>query len=253
MSREVAIIGCGPAGLLAAHAAVLADYSPVIYSKEANPSPIHPAVYLHQAIPDVSGEADVMTIAKWGSARGYAERVYGDPDRPVSFAFLATGGHDAWPLAPIYKHLWRLYSGAVREAEIGPEEAVALDWSYRTVINTAPASALCHAGHEFPSRPIWIEDGAPAYVRQNTMLYNGFSGFSPDWYRASDCFGVRSTEYAHRRANAREGVKVAGAGTDCDCHSTIIRVGRWAEWTPGVLLHHAFSKASRLFNLMGAS
>jgi hypothetical protein len=211
-------------------------------------------VYLHRSIPDVSFEVGEMTIAKWGDARGYAAKVYRDADRTVSFDYLRSGSHEAWPLAPVYKRLWSLYQGAVRECEIGPEEAVALDWNYETVINTAPAPALCREGHDFPRRPIWIEDGAPRYVGPNTMLYNGLPGrVHLGWYRASDCFGVRSTEYAHRRARGREGMKIGGTGTNCDCHPRIVRAGRWAEWKPGVLLHHAFETAERLFKLMEVS
>jgi len=241
VSREVAIIGCGPAGLLAAHAAVLADYHPVIYSLRAERSPIPPAVMIHAAIPEVSeSEPDARVMfTKLGDGHGYAAKVYGDPEHPTSWEKFTDGSRAAWALAPIYGRLWHLYRDLVKECEITPARARGLQREFATVINTAPLPSLCEGGHTFPSRPIWIKDHAPRWLPRDTMVYNGDERY--DWYRASDFFGVRSTEYATPMAGARKGVKVQP--TSCDCHPGMVRAGRWGTWQPGVLLHHAFDVA----------
>lgn len=83
-------------------------------------------------------------------------------------------------------------------------------------------------------------------VGRNSMVYNGDPRVA--WYRSSDLFGVKSTEFASAPPllagqKLREGMKVLP--TDCDCFPNIVRAGRWGRWKPGVLLHHAFETAQR--------
>lgn len=122
MSREVAIIGCGPAGLLAAHAAVLCDYAPTVLAARVEPSPTAPAVFIHRPIPDLcSAEPDaVVRFVKRGTSHGYAQKVYGDPEHPTSWEKFGAEAMPAWALAPVYGELWHLYSGAVRPRSAGP-------------------------------------------------------------------------------------------------------------------------------------
>lgn len=250
MSRDVAVIGCGPAGLLVAHAVALADYNPVIYSIEAKQSPVAPAVFLHRSIPEVSSDMpdEMIDMVKLGDGSVYARKVYGE-DRLTSWNKFVAGLHPAWALRPVYDALWYLYGGAVREVEIMPETIKELEDSFPLIINTAPARALCLSSlHSFPGKTIWIRDDAPPVVGPGTMVYNGTSD---PWYRASDLFGVRSTEYSRdpkhiKLEDRREGLKVLN--TDCDCHPTVVRAGRWGEWRSGVLLHHAFEKAQMMMN-----
>jgi hypothetical protein len=35
---------------------------------------------------------------------------------------------------------------------------------------------------------------------------------------------------------------------ECDCHPEIIRMGRYGEWTKGVLVHHVFERVESLMN-----
>jgi hypothetical protein len=249
MTKEVAIIGCGPAGLLAAHAAELQGFEPVIYSKEVRKSPHANATYLHAAIPELTSESPDANIrfAKVGDGSGYAAKVYGEADRPTSWEKFDEGCHPAWALAPVYGDLWSLYRGSVKRAVADDALAVELVRNYGLVINTAPANCLCHdMTHEFRSRDIWVKDGAPKGVPENTMVYNGSPRWP--WYRSSDIFGTRSTEYPCEAENhdpdLKRGIKVMG--TNCDCHPAILRAGRWGTWEPGVLIHHAFESVSKL-------
>lgn len=247
---EVAIIGCGPAGMLAAHAVVRAGHTPVIFSKTVERSPHARAVFLHHAIPDLTADEPDGQILfhKVGNGHGYAQKVYGDPEAPTSWEKFDAGHIDAWALAPVYADLWCRYSGMVKQMEAGPDEITALLDAAPVVINTAPLPDLCNDDkHVFPSRPIWIRDDLPHEVLSltNTMMYSGQPHH--DWYRCSDLFGTTSTEFAGEQEGARKGIKVLP--TSCDCHPAMFRAGRWGRWTPGVLLHHAYFQAERALDI----
>lgn len=247
MSTEVAVIGCGPAGLLCAHAASLLGMNPVIYSKEVKPSPIPGSVFLHRSIPEITTEQpdDMVDMIKVGTAEVYSRKLYGRPDVRTSWTKFSPGQIPAWALKPAYETLWELYSDRISEVEINSTRAGRLADTHDVTINTAPAWALCEGGHDFPSRPMWYVDGEIpsdwAWGRNsNAMIYNGLS--HNKWSRASALFGVQATEYPERPVGfAREGLKVLN--TNCDCHPNIIRAGRWGTWKPGILLHHAFEAA----------
>lgn len=247
---QVAIIGCGPAGMLAAHAASLAGRTPIIFAKEAAVSPHAKATFLHAPIPDLTSALpdEKINIFKVGSEAGYAQKVYGDHERATSWAKYAEGELGAWALAPVYADLWALYGSLVKSSEIGPGDIDSLVGSFPVVVNTAPAWCLCGNGdHGFHKRDIWVEGSAPASVNPNSMTYNGSALY--DWYRSSDIFGVRSMEYSTPGClspNPPNGIKVVG--TDCDCNPRVFRAGRWGTWRPGVLLHHAFERTSEFLN-----
>lgn len=239
---DVIVIGCGPAGLLAAHEVVLSGKVPTILSREVQPSPHAKAVFLHEPVAGISDkEPDArVVLRKVGAGHGYAAKVYGDPEAPTSWERFLEGHIDAWALKPIYGRLWELLHPFVRECEVNAEVAKDLAESFPLVINTAPAPALCRGRHKFPGKAIWVRDGLPISVLEldNAMIYNGQPGVG--WYRCSDLFGTKSTEFAHPVRGAREGIKVLP--TNCDCNPKIVRAGRWGQWQPGVLLHHTVER-----------
>lgn len=237
---KVAIVGCGPAGLLAAHAAVLADCQPIIYANRVEPSPNARGVYLHSPIPEITGRSPdgVIQFRRVGRREGYAAKVYGDPSARTSWERF-NGQFPAWSIEPAYKRLWNLYGGLVEGWMADPVSMVDLVGEFERVVMTAPLWTICRSNHDFPSREIWIKDGAPDCVKANEFVYNGEDGC--DWYRASDLFGRRITEYVWDQEGAVYGEKVLP--TDCSCWGPdVIRAGRWGEWKPGVLLDHAYHK-----------
>jgi hypothetical protein len=240
---DIGIIGCGPAGLLAAHAAVQAGYEPTLFAPGATPSPPAPGVFLHMAIPELADPArpdDNVTFRKLGRESVYARKVYGCVTA-TSWRKFTNGSYPAWALDPLYRQLWQLYGDLVQPGIVKGDDIKDFLESYRLTINTAPLERLCIGGHGFPRRRTWYVADAPNWVRHNEMVYNGLE--ENTWFRASKFFGRKLTEFAVEPSNGSgaQGMKVQP--TDCDCHPGMLRVGRWGTWQPGVLLHHAYLEA----------
>lgn len=240
---KIAVIGCGPAGLLAAHAAVLKGHEVKLWALEAKPSPHARATYLHRSIPELTS-ADPDAMIKFhavGSPMSYSQKVYGDPRRSTSWAtFARSGERPAWALAPVYEDLWERFERHVYEWEVTYRTIAGLHASFDLVINTAPAPAMCERNHEFKSHDIWVKP--ESWLPENTMCYNGLPGTNV--IRESNIFGAEATEYNVSVPGASKGIKVGG--TDCDCHPKMVRAGRWGTWKSGVLVHHAFEVADAL-------
>lgn len=265
----VLVLGAGPAGLLAAHAVALAGGEPVIFSapgEDGAPvkSELSGAIFLHEPVPDLtSAKPDgVIRFVKVGTREGYALKVYGSRFAPCSWDRFDEGDRPAWALQPVYEDLWGRYSGNIVPMKLDHESVKELIESFPSIVSTIPAPALCEVKadgrkrHGFASRPIWITDGATAATHammevmkaDNLIVYDGSHPNLATRYRASIIFGHASTEFTHEQADARAGMKILRA-TDCDCHREIVRAGRWGEWKPGVLAHHAFQKVwDMMFN-----
>lgn len=254
--RPVAILGCGPAGLLAAHAVALAGRPVAVFSKKSK-SPIGGAQFLHEAIPGVTNtEPDaVIQFVTRGTKQGYMEKVYGTnpleqppfvsfPDRPQS--------QPAWHLQEVYGRLWDQYEGAINDVSVSPkwldEEASTFD----LIISTIPLPLLCRsrAGMKpgncrFTVQEVLILNrNISGDCPNNSVLYNGDK--SPSWYRTSHLFGVGSTEWSLRSPKpplpdlATFQKPLLGV---CDCNPDVVRAGRFGEWKKGVLVNDAFRTA----------
>lgn len=259
--ETVAVLGAGPAGLLAAHAVELAGRQAVIFSEPHGDGLIHPsriagAIYLHTAIPDLtSGKPDAaLTFRKLGTREGYAFKVYGSRFAPCSWDKFEEGTTPAWALQPVYDELWRRFLPKMVPSVIDGIVLSELIDTFPMVISTIPPHAYCaHVTdgiHTFPSRPIYIEQRAiPDVEGDPEILYDGRLGVPSGRYRSSRVFGQASTEYMNPpRAPHVIGKKLLA--TTCDCFADeVVRAGRWGCWTPGVLTHHAFEKVwSKMFD-----
>lgn len=253
MAPRVTILGCGPAGLLAAHAAVQAGLDPVIYSvKKA--SVIHGAQYLHDHIPGLTDkEPDgMLSYTKLGTREGYAAKVYGDPDAPVSWDVFKEGDHPAWRMIEIYDELRRLYWPRVYNRVIGPEDIGPIADGADLTLCTLPASELCQRpAHKFDFQRVTISDRSQLDPSvENAIVYNGTA--EDRWYRTSSIFGHDGTEWSSHRGHPI-GEKIVGGikplRTDCTCHyrhSDFYRLGRFGQWEKGVLVSDAYKDAVQL-------
>lgn len=246
---NVVIFGCGPAGLLAAHAAAQAQLDFVIYSRKQK-SVMPGAQFLHTRIEGITGDQpdnDALFI-KVGPKEGYAAKVYGRRDAPCSWEEYGAGFHPIWNMGAAYDRLWDLYSDSIIDCDLDHLTISELRNNYKRdlIVSTVPAPLLCVAPdrHRFDSSRVWIRsERLPSDIRlTDTITYNGLPEVA--WYRQSILFGWRSWEFGHPVPRAAEGRKPLG--TNCDCCPDIARLGRFGTWRKGVLIHHAYKGAQRL-------
>lgn len=263
MSKPVAILGCGPAGLLAAVAARRAKRKVVILSMKKK-SPIGGAQYLHRAIPGLT-ETEPTAWVKHrvrGDALIYLAKAYGDGAQPdfVSFQHVADGmAQPAWNLRKAYDQLWEVLNGLIEPTQVSCTWLQDNRNKFSLIVSAVPRKALCvyhdpriqvqgNGTHRFEMQEIQILNrclpGGPEGP-DNTLYYDGSDGVS--WYRASRIFGTGSTEWGSAIRlpfPASEIVKVwKPVSTNCLCHSNmrnLLHVGRFGKWKKGELTHHAY-------------
>jgi threonine dehydrogenase-like Zn-dependent dehydrogenase len=254
---KVAVLGCGPAGLLAAHAVALAGHEPVILSVKQK-SRIPGAVYLHERIPYLTPDEPEghITFHRLGERDGYARKVYGNALAPVSWDTFPAGAYEAWSMMRLYDKLWDTYGDLVEDVRMTEDVLHRVELEYKLVISSIPAKTLCHNPyHFFNGVAVWITNFAADLCPDNAIIYSGDEDH--DWYRTSRIFGHGATEYAKAVTHVTQpdwpqivstfaGTKPTG--TNCDCHERIKRVGRFGRWEKGVLVHHAFRQAVDILN-----
>lgn len=269
--KPVAILGAGPAGLMAAHAAALAGRPIALFTKgDGTGAPVRSrlggAQFLHEPIPYANDpEPDgLITYRLRGSVETYRHKVYGsDPNIPfVSMEDLVDGDTQAaWSLERTYDRLWEMLSAdKANVIDLSPawiDEAMQKEW-FDLIVNTVPMTQLCLSNqglitkevpHVFVSQRIRIHNECVLEdLPDNTVVYDG--DLSHSWYRCSRIFGVGSTEWStlgpvppySDLVTARKPIK-----TTCTCYEdSVIRLGRHGTWTKGVLTHHAFNRMRQI-------
>lgn len=273
MFKRVAILGAGPAGLAAAHAAYLAGAWVHIFALGTK-SELYGCQYLHAPLPYIEVEKRRVTYALMGTAEKYRERVYGDAWAGEVSPGDLEGDHDAWDIRAAYDQLWEMYGPASRGrsrfervridarwmsvflAEDG-EKVIAGEW-FTHIISTIPAPAICaNPGHSFHSQEIYAigdapERGqfAPVGAPENHVICNGLGEEedAPAWYRISNVFGMSTVEWpVSAKPPIPELSKVQKPlFTDCDCFPGVHRMGRYGAWKKDQLTHHVFEQTTEL-------
>lgn len=247
------ILGCGPAGLMAAHAAHRFGFETVIVSK-ARKSFMNGAQYLHAPIPGASlKDPFIIDYKLVGDVAGYRDKVYGPGSQVEVSPQSLIGHHPAWDIREAYDHLWRKYGAGVRDVHLNPFAIRRLLETERPdlTISTIPAKLLCHqrADHTFVAETVWATSELEIDLSDNTVLCNGEMDVS--WYRASKIQGFTNTEWPGTDYPMGYGGRVwevvKPLSTSCTCLPEVHRMGRYGKWIKGVLSHHAWEEAVTIF------
>lgn len=252
---QVAILGCGPAGLLAAKAVSNAGHTPIIFSKKVK-SFISGAQYLARPIANLTEGARRFQVkfVKEGSGDVYTRRLYeghGIPVRSSWHNFEDGKFEDAWSMQDCYEALWAEYDDVILDIPFSSELMAHLVRSADMVVSTIPRYVLegwtteefknLKGGWIFPHREIWIVMDWPDAHRldNNTIYYNGLED-GTSLYRMSKINGVASAEFTAPVEGGVQVVKPIAYGGS-DPFPAVVKVGRFGAWTKMQLAHHAYS------------
>lgn len=254
---EVAVLGCGPSGMVAAHAAREMGMSVTVFSRKLK-SPIFGAQFLHAHIPNINDPEP--HFVKWEHRRNptdglyrpedYLRKVYGSAwDGTVSDEMF-NPGQQAWDLRAVYDELWGRFGQDVVNWSYTPDNLQYMIERGISIINTLPRELLCQnkKEHFFNYTNIWaLGDNhthmCPYRPDEMTVVYNGEP--FPSWYRASNIFGHCTMEWpGSMKKPPVEGVVSVRKPilTNCSCWPTVRHVGRYGMWRKGVLLHHVYEQ-----------
>jgi hypothetical protein len=261
--KRVYVLGAGPAGLLAAHAAQKRGYEVTVFSRPndqgyAAKSELHGCQYLHRSIPDLTFSVDGRPVSYKlaGSMEAYRRKVYGDgwEGRVSPDEFGPEGAHYAWDLRAAYDTLWRRFLPQIVPTLLTAESVrVFTEDPHAHTFVSIPAPSLCRRieEHKFPTQDVWAMGSAPGnYLPYEapdfTVECNGEP--APRWYRAATVFGHSTLEWPGGVKPPIRGVAAVRKplSTDCDCHlgKRVTRIGRYGRWTKGVLSHTAYFEAA---------
>lgn len=258
---RVLVLGCGPAGLLAAHAGRLAGHEVSVISKKVK-SRLGGAQYLHHEIPELTTEEPQgwLTVHAVGTREGYAAKVYGDPEAEVSWdLFVGKMDLPVWDIVDLYNVLWEEWESRVVDSSIGPglmnEGFVLGGWAtFDFIVSTIPVPAICvNKVHTYTDQrvavaPIWQGGDLVRDEMNHSIIYNGVKHLA--WYRSSHIFGRAMTEWSMAGVTDPEAMftqddkklVIKPLATDCDCWPQIIRAGRYGKWSKGDLVTDAFDE-----------
>lgn len=244
--KKVGVLGCGPAGLMAAHAAAQLGCDVRIFSKMRK-SFMKGAQYLHAPIPGATkGEPFDISYRLEGSAEIYREKVYGSESDFLVSPQMLPESHKAWDIRETYDWLYDTYGAYIIEWD-ATEPGDFLEFMIADadlIISSIPAPLLCRSplDHGFISATIWSTDRSFGTKADNTVVCDGT--WDRGWYRSSKIAGYETTEWPGSVKPPVEEDHLWQVDkpitTNCDCHPEILRVGRYGSWKKGELSHHAF-------------
>lgn len=251
---KVAVVGCGPAGLAATHAATGLGADVTVYAPKKK-TPQRGPITLHRAIPGINNEQPegyVRQIVIGGSILDYRLKLYGDVNIAINGDILEHG-FPTWRVQSTYDKLWALYHDLIRDEMLTPEglEELACLCDYDLVICTAPAPDMCQnkKAHTFHFKEIAVkEEYSYPHQPPNTVIYNAYSHIK--WVRSSRIFDAAVTEWDLDDAPPGSLIIKKPLSHDCDCHPRVVREGRFGAWHNETWIDHAYFNTFRLITSM---
>lgn len=260
---KVAILGCGPTGLLAAHACATEGIEFAVFSKKRK-SHLFGSQYLHEPIPGITPEWDKGTPVKYivkGSPEEYRRKTHGKWWDGVAAPEEFESDHTAWDIRRAYDTLWQRYGRDVNDYSIPDSKYAAslvstdlsLDVLYDLVISTVPRTIWKIPGEEFIFSEGWALGDAPEEGRfcpfttenDNEIVCNGTSEVS--YTRLSRVFGYTTIEWPHHAAKppvtgVSKVVKPLQYRPSGQRNPTSewLHVGRYGAWGKGIVVTDAW-------------
>ncbi len=260
VTPPIAILGCGPSGLMAAWAAILSGVPPVIFSRYEK-SQLGGAQFLHKPIPGITEdepEFEIDHITR-GTIQEYREKVYGSefdlPQDPLNVMPQTGEKLPGWSLQRAYDKLWDMFYNAINNVDIKPEWVAEKQQEFPLILSTVPATRLCKEPdkHKFVSQRIRIAcNTCVEPTPENTIIFDG-TPFRT-WYRCANVNGFKSTEWSDNPLTRKVPISTINAlkplSTNCNCHEGpgFIRLGRRGTWLKSEFTHHAFYKTLERLN-----
>jgi hypothetical protein len=277
MTRSVAILGCGPSGLMVAHAANISGWDFRIYSKKQE-SKLYGAQYLHAFIPGLDcGEQHTVEYLLEGTAEQYRRKVYGEVwDGTVSPEDFMES-HYAWDLRAAYQDLWHMYESWIEPTALNSKWTEVFGKQKKVIDD----DGICHIV-EYPDlvistipRTVWDDDNShferiAIWALGDTEMPRVEPPYRPDaftvmcdgrpatpWYRVSNIFGYCTVEWPQwwNTPFASVTPPVPGASLVAkplrytgSAAQQFIHLGRYAQWQKGVLTSDVFFDAMKVFN-----
>lgn len=233
MKSRVAIIGAGPAGLAAAHAAQGMDYSVRIYAPKEKRRQRGPLL-LQRPIPGITlshPDGFIRQRVVGGTILDYRAKLYNDINININGDVLEKGYH-AWRMQETYDKLWEMYAHHIIDVTLTAPmlKDLVTDDRIQLVVNTAPMNAFCErpGEHVFSFKAVKMIHEAMDEVGMNEIVFNARP--EDNWVRSSRIFGIESTEYKDGTA-PHEAIEITKPlNTTCDCHPMVLRTGRFGAW-----------------------
>jgi hypothetical protein len=276
--RRVAIIGCGPTGLMAAHACKLNGVDFTVYSKRRK-SFLFGSQYLHEPIPDLVEEREGRQVQyiNVGTPEEYRRKTHGKFWDGIIAPEDFETEHVAWNIREAYDRLWMRYGRGVVDAQIndGICYVDGRDWmkelaAHDLVISTVPRRLWAVEGDGFRYSEGWALGDAPEHgvfvpydITDNTIICDGSS--DNHYNRLSKVFGYTTVEWPiHADMNVvtstpgmpapskfLKPLAFEASTTHENPTSDWLHVGRFGAWRKAVLVTDAWHDTNNKLKELG--
>jgi len=229
---KVAVIGCGPAGLAAAHAAVGRGCDTTVIAPKDMTRQEGPLL-LQRPIPGINTEhpdGTIHQIVIGGTIMDYRYKLYGDVNIGINGDILKPRYY-AWKHRETYEKLWEKYEHLIVDRMVTRDELAEMHNEFDLVVSTASALTMCRrdVAHNFQFKRVAITPWVSIKDQpENTLIFNADPNVP--WVRSSRVFGVPVTEWTIDTMPQYARVIKKPISTDCDCYPHVLRTGRFGKW-----------------------
>lgn len=237
---KVAVIGGGLVGRLAAWAVMQSGHAPTIFDRMTTAKPPRGFVYLHDSCDLPLRRSHTITVINQGTAREYAEKIYGNPDHPVSFGKYEY--ENGFEPAEALGILNGLQHGMWKDANFESLEEIEtqLGDEFERVVFTLPINRFVKGTwpHVKGSVGTWPLD--PGEDLGNFCVYNS----NPDipWHRSGAMFGWAFREFPTVVPGHLPITKVAAGAAPLPKKEGWLFTGRFGAWRNKALSHDSYDE-----------